>query len=74
VLTDLPSYRGIWRHDENCLQVPVGDIDALAGALSSLLSSVDLRERLGVAAQATTGQFTEAAFLARFDAMLDAIR
>jgi glycosyltransferase involved in cell wall biosynthesis len=73
-LTDLPSYRGIWRHEENCLLAPVGDIDVLAGALSTLLDSAELRERLGSAARATAGQFTEIAFLERFDAMLDAIR
>jgi glycosyltransferase involved in cell wall biosynthesis len=74
VLTDLASYRGIWRRDENCLLVPVGEIGALSRALATLLSSADLRKRLGSAARATASQFTEAAFLARFDAMLDAIR
>jgi glycosyltransferase involved in cell wall biosynthesis len=73
VLTDLPSYRGIWRHDENCLLVPVGDLGAISSALAALLSSADLRERLGIAAQATAGQFTEAAFFARFDEMLETI-
>lgn len=72
-LTDLPSYRGIWRHDENCLLVPVGDVAALVRALSVLLDSAELRARLGNAAQATASQFTEAAFLTRFDAMLRAI-
>ena len=74
VLTDLPSYRGIWRHEENSLLIPVGDVDALASALSVLLSSAGLRERLGSAAQATAGLFTEAAFLERFDAMIEALR
>jgi glycosyltransferase involved in cell wall biosynthesis len=73
VLTDLPSYSGIWRHGENCLLVPVGDIAAIAGALSALLASADLRHRLGTAARTTAGQFTEAAFLERFDAMLGVI-
>ncbi|HYL38036.1 MAG TPA: glycosyltransferase family 4 protein, partial [Bryobacteraceae bacterium] len=73
VLTDLLSYRGIWRHGENCLLFPVGDIAALESALAAVLSDSDLRERLGAAAHATAAQFTEAAFLARFDAMLSTI-
>jgi len=73
VITDLPSYRGIWRHAENCLLVPVGDIGAISSALAALLSSADLRERLGAAARETAGQFTEAAFLARFDTMIEGI-
>ena len=74
VLTDLPSYRGIWLHGRNCLSVPVADIGGLATALSELLENAELRQRLGAAARATASQFTEAAFLARFDSMLEAIR
>jgi glycosyltransferase involved in cell wall biosynthesis len=74
LLTDLPSYRGIWLHGRNCLSVPVADIGALANSLSELLESAELRGRLGAAARATASQFTEAAFLARFEAMLEAIR
>src|ERR1700730_3792868 len=33
VLTDLPSYRGIWRDRETCLLVPVGDIGGGAEGL-----------------------------------------
>ncbi len=73
VLTDLPSYRGTWRHGVNCMLFPVGDIAALATALSTVLFDDEFRSRLGVAAQQTADQFTEAAFLARFDAMLEAI-
>jgi glycosyltransferase involved in cell wall biosynthesis len=74
VLTELPSYRGIWLHGRNCLSVPVADVGGLAKALSDLLDDAVLRRRLGDAAHATASQFTEAAFLARFDAMLEAIR
>jgi len=73
VLTDLPSYRGIWLHGNNCLSVPVADVGGLAKALSDLLDNPELSRRLGGAARATASQFTEAAFLARFDAMLEAI-
>ena len=73
VLSDLPTYRGIWRHGENCLLFPIGDIAALASSLSALLASPDQCARLGSAARTTAGQFTESAFLSRFDAMLDVI-
>jgi len=73
VLTDLPSYRGIWKSEKNCLTVPVGDVIGLTNALAALLADPDLRERLGAAARETASSFTEAAFLARFDAMLEAI-
>ncbi len=73
VLTDLPSYRGIWRAQENCLVVPIGDVGALARSLEELLSSPALRNRLGGAAKATASRFTEAAFLSRFDSMLASV-
>ncbi|MES2124399.1 MAG: tryptophan synthase subunit alpha, partial [Gemmatimonadota bacterium] len=38
LLTDLPSYRGIWEPEKNCRTVPVGDIGSLASALAALLS------------------------------------
>jgi glycosyltransferase involved in cell wall biosynthesis len=54
--------------------VPVGDIGGLSNAIATLLSSAKLRAELGSAARATASQFTEAAFLARFDAMLEQIQ
>ncbi|HXP76490.1 MAG TPA: glycosyltransferase family 4 protein [Stellaceae bacterium] len=73
VLTDLPSYRGIWQHRQNCLVAAVGDIGGLGSALSELLANTELRRRLGAAARTTASQFTEAAFFARFDATLEAV-
>ncbi len=73
VLTDLPAYKGIWRHRQNCLLVPVADVDWLAHSIAILLSSDDLRMRLGRAARATARQFSETAFFARFDAVFDVI-
>jgi glycosyltransferase involved in cell wall biosynthesis len=74
VITDLPCYEGIWRDRQNCLLVPVGDIGGLSNAMATLLSSAKLRAELGSAARATASQFTEAAFLARLDAMLEQIQ
>jgi len=73
VLTDLPAYKGIWRHGQNCLLAPVADVDWLAHSIAILLSSDGLRERLGRAACATARRFSEAAFFARFDAVFDTI-
>jgi glycosyltransferase involved in cell wall biosynthesis len=74
VITDLPSYRGIWRHPQNCLLYPAGDIGGLVNSLTALLTSPYLRKRLGAAARETASRFSETAFLARFDAMLEALR
>ena len=57
----------------NCLTVPVGHVAGLTDALAALLADRDLRERLGAAASETASRFSEAAFLARFEAMLEAI-
>ena len=73
VLTDLPPYRGIWRHRQNCLLAPVGDVDWLAHSLALMLSSAELREQVGNAARATARQFSEAAFFARFDAVFSTV-
>ncbi|HKF73860.1 MAG TPA: glycosyltransferase family 4 protein [Stellaceae bacterium] len=70
VLTDFPPYRGIWRHRQNCLLVPVGDVGALAYSISALLTSPEMGMQLGRAARAMARRFGEAVFFARFDAML----
>ena len=38
VISDLPVYRGIWTHGENCLIHPVGDVDCLAMHLATCLA------------------------------------
>lgn len=47
IATDMPGCRDLVRHGENGLLVPVGDIDALAGALERLASDRNLRQALG---------------------------
>ena len=58
VTTDLPGIRTYATDGENCLLVRPGDVDALSMQLSRLLSSPDLRERLGREGRATAEKFT----------------
>ena len=70
VLTDLPVYRGVWRHGENALLHPVGDVSALAAAIDALAADPALRLRLAQAARATALQYTNARHFAAIDALL----
>lgn len=73
VLSDLPVYEGIWRHGRNCLLYPVGAVGMLAQSLGMLAGNPELRARLGAAARRTAEPYTEAAFFARFDALLSSL-
>ncbi|HME26896.1 MAG TPA: glycosyltransferase family 4 protein [Acetobacteraceae bacterium] len=73
ILTDLPYYRGHYEHGQNCLLYPVGDIELLAGTISVLAASEDLRARLGSAAHQLASRHTQESFFARFDALLHAV-
>lgn len=53
IATDVPGSRDQIRHGENGLLVPPEDSRALATALQTLVSSPDLRDRLGAAARQT---------------------
>jgi glycosyltransferase involved in cell wall biosynthesis len=73
VLSDLSVYDGIWRHGRNCLMHPIGAIGMLAQCLAMLAGNPELRARLGAAARRTAAPYTEAAFFARFDALLSSL-
>ena len=73
VLSDLRVYDGLWRHGHNCLLYPVGAIGMLAQSLGMLAGNTELRTRLGTAARRTAAPYTEAAFFARFDALLSSL-
>jgi glycosyltransferase involved in cell wall biosynthesis len=73
ILSDLPVYEGIWRHGRNCLLYPVGAIGMLSQSLAMLAGNAELRTRLGAAARQTAMPYTEAAFFARFDALLNTL-
>jgi glycosyltransferase involved in cell wall biosynthesis len=73
VLSDLSVYEGLWRHGRNCLLYPVGAVGMLAQSIAMLAADADLRARLGAAARQTAAPYTETAFFARFDAVLDGL-
>ena len=72
VATDLPSYRGIWRHGENALLHGIGDVAALVGAIQRLINDPELRQRLARAAADTAAAFTEERLFAGVDRVLAA--
>ncbi len=48
VASDTPGCREVVRHRETGLLVPVGEVEALAAAIETLLEDPDLRSRLGL--------------------------
>jgi glycosyltransferase involved in cell wall biosynthesis len=58
IASDLPAVREVLTHDETAWLVPAGDVRALAEAMSKLATDQPLRERLGNAALALSGNFT----------------
>lgn len=72
ILSDLEAYRGVWRHGENALLYPVGDVELLAWSVKMLLESSSLRARLARGGRAVTVGFSEARAAAAFDALMEA--
>ncbi len=54
--TDVPALSDFLARDREAVIVPVGDVDALARALATLLADPDLRDRLGAAAAARSAR------------------
>jgi glycosyltransferase involved in cell wall biosynthesis len=67
VLANLPVYRDIWRHGENCLMHAVGDVALLAHLIAILARDPALRQRFGAAARATARHYPSEAMLAQLD-------
>jgi glycosyltransferase-like protein len=61
VTSDLPVFREYLEPGRDALLVPVGDVPALAGALSSVILDADLRRRLVDAGSSVAARFTWAA-------------
>jgi glycosyltransferase involved in cell wall biosynthesis len=68
LLTDLRCYRDVFTHGRNCLMFPVGSSALLA--MATLAAQPGLRAALGEAARQTAARFTNAAFFARFEAVM----
>jgi glycosyltransferase involved in cell wall biosynthesis len=73
LLSDLPCYRGVFRHGHNCLMYPPGSIRLLAHAMRVLASDPELRTTLGQAARVSAGRFTHARFFHGFDAVIGSV-
>ena len=57
------------QYEKNGLLVPVGDLEALAAAISHLLDDADLRHRLGGQAFGHKERFTFEAYMRRIHAL-----
>ena len=57
VATDIPPLRDLLGENEAGLLVPPGDADAMAGAVTTLASDAELRERLGSAGRRRAATF-----------------
>ncbi len=68
VLSDLPTYAGTWKHGENCLLGPVGDISILRWNLKALLEDTAVRNRIIAGAKSLPERFSIASFCHRFTA------
>ena len=73
VATDTGGYRDFVTDGETGLLVPVGDVAALARAVSRLASDAPLRERLGRAARARAEEFDARVVLERFARLIDTL-
>jgi glycosyltransferase involved in cell wall biosynthesis len=68
VLTDLPPYSGTWKHGENCLLGPVGDVSILRWNLTALLEDAGVRSRVIAGGRSLSERFSIASFCHRFTA------
>jgi glycosyltransferase involved in cell wall biosynthesis len=66
VLSDLPPYRGIWTHEENCLLHKAGDIDGLTRNIARLIDDPRLSQELVANARALAQRHDIGTFLAEF--------
>jgi glycosyltransferase involved in cell wall biosynthesis len=70
LLSDLPCYRDVFQHGRNCLMFPAGHIDLLTLSLNMYSSDRKLRDEMGSAAQRIATRYSNAAFFARFQAIM----
>src|SRR5579883_165789 len=70
LMADLPTYRGVWRHGQNTLLHPPGDVELLAWNIRMLVESPRLRNRLTQQARVTAGSFRASRAVPLFEAAL----
>lgn len=74
VWTDVDGMRDIVRPDREALLVPTANVDALADALTRLLSDAELRARLGSAARARFEEsFTSSQMVHRYHSLYESL-
>lgn len=70
VLTDLSVYDGVWKHGQNCLMAPVGDVEVLSAMLQALLDRPALRARVALEATETSKRHSFADYAHRLRQVL----
>jgi phosphatidylinositol alpha-mannosyltransferase len=67
VCSDIHGYKGVVRRGEQALLVPPKDVDALAGALGTLVRNPEMRERMGASGRERAKQFSWESITAKVD-------
>ena len=73
ILSDLPCYRDVFVHGRNCLMFPPRHVDLLALSMNMYAANPSLRQEMGLNAQRTAARYSNAAFFARFDAIMTSV-
>ncbi len=73
LLSDLPCYRDVFVHGRNCLMFPARHVDLLALSMNMYAAHPALRQEMGRNAQQTAERYSNAAFFARFDAIMTSV-
>jgi glycosyltransferase involved in cell wall biosynthesis len=73
LLSDLPCYRDVFAHGRNALMYPAGHVDLLALSMRMYGANPALRDEMGRAAKQAASRYNNAAFFARFDAIMSAV-
>jgi glycosyltransferase involved in cell wall biosynthesis len=73
ILANLPVYQFVgWKHGENCLLYPVGDVSALVQCLRELRNNPSLRATLGARGKALAELYSGNLFLQRITQLMSA--
>jgi glycosyltransferase involved in cell wall biosynthesis len=73
ILSDLPCYRDVFVHGRNCLMFPPRHVDLLALSMNMYTANPSLRQEMGRNAQRAAARYSNAAFFARFDAIMTSV-
>jgi glycosyltransferase involved in cell wall biosynthesis len=68
LLSELSPYRGTWKHGDNSLLSPVGDVAQLQRNLLAVLEDTSVRNHIIAGGRHLAAEYSMATFLQRFDA------